>query len=191
MTHRKLFFSIVALAVLLSVQTGTVWAESSGRAIVPFYKVRTRDGAIHGGKTIRIYPSFYVSNISEVTVTVKVSFYTQDGQLIAGNDNDPLSGYILLDRTQANYSEASNTDCTASFDLSTKESANIIIVAEDYFTSTDTQEYGFAKIAWTSSTDVVSPPLVATYREHTTFVSENGEWDALKTNILINNGMPF
>ena len=35
MTHRKLFFGIVALAVLLSVQTGISRAEAIGSAIVP------------------------------------------------------------------------------------------------------------------------------------------------------------
>lgn len=191
MTHRKLFFGIVALAILLSVQTGTAQAESFGSAIVPHYELYFKDGAIHGGHTIYIYPYFFISNVSEATVTVKVSFYDSHGQLILGTDNDPLSGPIQLGKSQTNYSELSSADCTASFDLDPKESEKIRIAPHTYFSpSTNDIDHGFAKIAWSSTTGIVSPPLVATYEKYKSYTYQ-GVSNFVAATFTINNGMPF
>lgn len=191
MTHRKVFFGIVALAILLSVQTGTARAESFGKAILPHYELYFRDGAIHGGQTLRTYVWLHLSNISDSTITVKVAFYDQDGQLVVGDDNNPLSGAIQLGEAQANYSEMSSTGYTVSFDLDARESENIIIYPDLYFApSTYDAERGFAKISWSSTADIAVSPLVATYEQHKSY-SYQGDLDPVTILVPINNGMPF
>ena len=191
MTHRKLFFGIVALAILLSVQTGVARAESFGKAIVPHYEMNYKDGSIHGGSTAYTNPLLYISNISNSVVTVKISFYNSDGQLIIGFDDDPLSGPILLRRAQTNYKELSDTSCTASFELEASESERIHIRPELYFSpSTNANDHGFIKISWTSTTDIHSLPLIATY-EKTQYYSFHGDVNYVTTTLFVNEGVPF
>ncbi len=161
---KKILVCLVVMACLLGLSN--VAFGTSGSAVINHYWSTT------GGA----YSHLNVSNITDSTISVKITLYLLDGTILYDSSTNQSSGYVKIDAgTILNYTEGDNTK-TVSFDLAANQTCRFVVSG---FTA-----YGYGIIEWTQNSKetkglVASSTLVNT-----------GSGISISV-IPINNGLPF
>ncbi len=149
---------------------------SSGSAIIPFFH------ALHNSNGSNTDPSFYITNISNHTVTVTVTFFKADGTVLTDGDNSNLTG--LLRGTNVIDFEDGLSNNSVRFKIDPRNQSRIFI----FEPGTGTLK-GSGIIEWNKSNKGVFVALVA-YGD--IFWSDQvGSLGWAQSSITINGGLPF
>ena len=161
--------SLIVLTVLLSLfALSTVSYAASGKAIIPYFHAETTTGIN--------YTKFYISNITNNPINVKVTLFSKDG-IVFKNVGSLIYTGVNLENLNTNLSDAS-----LSYTLDSNKTSEIM------FTHI-TLEFGYGFIEWTQDSDSVYG-LVAMAREIQNpcrYFSKNPVF----SHFPINNGLPF
>lgn len=169
----KKFLSFVLMVTILGLpMQAMATADARGAAIIPPYY-----GYLDGGGSF-LGPYVNISNITNSTVTVKITLYKQDGTILYDASTNATQGYFGSRYTN-NFTEA-NSDFTATFDIDANETVQVFW--PNVGTTLDTVGYG--KIEWTIASSKLPVALIAGG-----FVaSTSGE---SRYSFVVNNGLPF
>ena len=174
----------VAIVIIAGFMTNEAYCQTaSGSAIIPSYQANyTSSTSIN-----RSYIS--ISNISESTVTVKVTLFNDIGVIQNDNDDDDEAGslYVRNASTVSNWDDDgtdTSSDCSVYFDLAANNTVEI-------FVSFSGMTYGYGKIYWEKSSSKMSVALVANLRHYLYFTDETDMSTRTEFGVPINGGMPF
>lgn len=166
-------------AVLSIVFAGSTAFAGSGSAIIPSWRAKTFTAS-----EVYSWTQIDISNITNNTVTIYITFYDDSGSLVTDSSNSQSSGNITAKWLSplSNYQEVGLTNKSVKFDLGANETIDVSIL-----NSVDSNGYGIIEWEPTVSTRQDTVALVA--------VGEIIFWqENLYRNshyVPINNGLPF
>lgn len=169
------FRSISALVCLVMLLCAAVPSHAaSGKALVNGFRGNWTSGNAYTANYLEI------TNISGATVTVKVTFYKQDGTIIT-DDGPSTTGNITSIDPGASYTDSLG-NATVSFDLAARRTTYLEVHAPS-----SALQHGYGLIEWTSaSQDALA---VMAYGGSVSY----NQTPAISWQVpyCINNGMPF
>lgn len=161
---KKLLVVLLVIGCLMGLATG-VYAKT-GSAIIPHFQ--------NGNDNYM--GLFFITNITEQPINVKVTFYKTDGGLIVGDDNVRTTGITRCGGASViNYNE-NLEDATVSFTLGANATVWVYQVNSNI---------GYGMIEW-SQNSKATVGLISFGRNQWVY---NGQWNFYS--IPINNGLPF
>lgn len=167
---KKILVCLLVMVCLLSL--GILTYGASGSAVIPNYIVSNNPG----GSINASY--FYISNLTNDQVSIKVTFFKQDGSVLrdssSGMGNGNVRGNDLL-----NYNET-DTSTSASFTLGANQSGSIFLL--DLYPGT----YGYGFIEWEQDSKTAHALIADGFR---TYQYPSGAYS--RYSVPINNGLPF
>ncbi|SRR6266702_7186519 len=158
---------LLQVFLLLTASVGAITVPAfaaSGKAIVPPFDSRYGSASSYFGH------SYFITNITNNPITVKISIFNQTGLMIT-------TGLTQVSSNMTNF-VLNPGDATASFTLAANNTADL------YYPSS-TQDCGYATISWTQDS-TVQIGLIADVRE---LLWINNVY-SFRT-IAVNNNMPF
>ncbi len=174
MKKQKYIFLAIVLVALMS--SGTLMAD--GSAYIPHHYSRT------ASSTVFNLTQIWISNTSDATVTITVTFFDHTGTIITDSEGTSSGGTLKAGGSN-NYNETTS-DGSMTFDLYANDTVNVVI--QD---STSTGKIGYGIIEWTSSTKPGQKKLIA-YGSHQAYYKETDYRSfAYERAIPINNGEIF
>ncbi len=172
---RKQIYVFLVFGLVTLMCSGTLTA--GGQAFIPHHFSRTVSADVFNLTQV------WISNISDVTVSITVTFYDHTGAIITDSEGTS-SGGILTAGGSNNYDETDSTG-SMTFDLYAGDTVNVVI--KDSGSST----IGYGVIEWTSSSKPGKAKLVA-YGSHQGYFKETTyRVFAYERAIPINKGLPF
>ncbi|MCG8549721.1 MAG: hypothetical protein MI799_04880 [Desulfobacterales bacterium] len=171
---RTILSMLLSICILVLQQT-TVMAEGYGKAFIPsFHSEYASPDALH---------TFYlhVSNIVDQAVSVKVTFYDNQGNIISGSSNISGNNLHNVDYSPTGYS--------ITFDLYSNATSEVHLKIP-YDTQTYSF-YGYGKIEWVIGNGNDETDAVIANGTIIKSTKETERRTCALQNILINRGMPF
>jgi hypothetical protein len=149
---------------------------AGGSAVIPWWN------AWNDGTGAYISNTLTIHNITENTISVKITLYQVDGTILYDNQSR-TTGKVKGSTTCTNYVEPT-TGASITFDLAAHKTENISIVGDTDLNNSN----GYGLIEWTQDSTVVHA-VVATNLE----VGKNawGSSTSGMQTILINGGLAF
>ncbi len=186
---------LISMAIIVSiVMSSSAVFAGSGTAVIPhFYGYTINDDDQHPVQV-------FMSNISDKTITVNITFFKSDGTILQeGSAGDLGAGVGILKayNTSGTYNENlnSSTAPTFSFDIDANETSYVRLDIGS------TIKYGYGLIEWNNETATTitpnSPALVAhcriqQYNTDSRDISTTENWAYVGWySVPINNGLPF
>jgi hypothetical protein len=172
MSKSSLSFIIITLLVFASI---TPVFAGQGKAIIPHY-VSNYTSA----QSYRV-PFTYITNITNSTITVTLTFYDNTGNVITDGDGSSATGVIMGSGLTTNYNE-SVTGASVSFDIPAHNTVNVQLRCSSW-------QHGYGTIEWSQNSQELHG-LVA-YCFNSMYSLGISSAYKVERYIPINNGMPF
>ena len=162
------------LFVVVLIFLATPLYAGQGSAVLPFYRSYLVDS--NNASSCM----FYMSNVTDETIDVKVTLYNKTGSVIVDETSSSITSGRFRGGNVTNWND-NPSDGSITFSLQAENTGFIYI-------GTESSEYGFGKIEWTSSGSSVYG-MVA----HGFYTEYKNETIVIKSrfSIPVQNGLPF
>ncbi|TQV84844.1 hypothetical protein [Aliikangiella coralliicola] len=154
--------------------------SGSGSAIIPHLNARDSGG----DNRVNCYIS--ISNISNKTVSVAVTFYNAAGLIAGDSDDSPSAGHISASFDFSNYDDT-HTDKSVTFDLAAHKTVQINLKSDSNGSYTTLRGYG--TISWSAS-DVNGVALIS-HVNIDDFWRNSTKQSRGNYTVEVNNSLPF